>query len=243
MGIDILFIIMASFGFYFGFAYGLIRVVIFLVALIIALAVAMYVTPNTTLLIKQVLAVDSALLPFVAFLVTLVGVMLVARIVFKLMEETITSKQVNQLTRAIGGLMMAGIFIFLYSVLVTFFSAAHVIKPDTARTNSFFFVYIEKIPVHGKDLIKMVMPFMDNFFDYMDNAFDRLEYGDRKNNIFEDLEHTITDDKYSLDSLNIEQDSLDWEELDSLTKDIKIDTTKMPEDTTATIEIKVNKVK
>jgi len=236
---------MASFGFYFGYAFGLIRVVIFLVALMIALGIAMYVTPSTTLLINQVLSVDSALLPFVAFLVTLIGVMLVARIVYKLMEETIKSRQVNQMTQAIGGLMMAGIFIFLYSVLVTFFSAAHVIKPDKSRENSFFFPYIEKIPVYTKAGIKALAPYMKDFFDYMDDAFDRLEHGDQKNNFLEDLEHTITDDEkkdpYALDSTFVEQDTTNLDKLDSLTKDIEIDTTQMLEDTTSTIEIKIKK--
>jgi uncharacterized membrane protein required for colicin V production len=243
MGIDILFIIMASFGFYFGYAFGLIRVVIFLVALIVALGIAMYVTPSTTLLIKQVLSVESPFLPFVAFLLTLVGVMLVARIVFKLMEETIKSKQVNQMTQGIGGFMMAGIFIFLYSVLVTFFSAAHVIKPDQSRENSFFFPYIEQIPVYSKAGIKMLGPYMKDFFDYMDNAFDRLENGDRTNSILEDLEHAITEDDFSLDSLNMKSDSLNWEALDSLTKDIKVDTSKMLEDTTSTVIMEIKRGK
>ena len=77
----------------------------------------------------------------------------------------------------------------------------------------------------------------------MDRAFDRLENGDRKDNILEDLEHTISEDDFSLDSLNLQSDSLDWEQLDSLTGDIEIDSSKMPEDTTSAIEIKIKNVK
>ena len=239
MAIDILFIIMASFGFYFGYTYGLIRVVIFLVALIIALGIAMYATPSVTILIKQVLSVDqanSALLPFVAFVVTLIGVMLVARIVFKLLEETIKSKQVSQMTQVIGGLMMTAIFIFLYSVLVTFFSAAHVIRPAQAD-NSIFYKYIRQIPVHSTDLIKFVMPYTKDFVKYMERAFDQLENGVKEDNTLKDLEHTYSDeDKYSLDSLNNSLDSLD---LDSVLKEIPIDTSTQLRDTTSNIETRI----
>jgi uncharacterized membrane protein required for colicin V production len=204
MGIDLLFIIMAAYGFYFGYAFGLIRVVFFIASLMGAFIVAMYVTPDTAQLIQVTLEVDSAVLPFVAFVITIVGVMLVARIVFKLLEENIKSKQVGQMAQSIGGFLMSGLFIFLFSVLVTFFSAGHVIKPDSARATSFFYKYIEKIPTHGTDLLKAVMPFMDNFSRYMKAALERLETGKKQVNPLDDLKHVYSDE----DSTAILQDSL-----------------------------------
>jgi len=205
MGIDILFIIMAAYGFYFGYAFGLIKVVFFIASLIGAFIVAMYITPDTAQLIQVTLEVDSAALPFVAFIITIVGVMLVARIVFKLLEENIKNKQVGQVTQSIGGFLMSGLFIFLFSVLVTFFSAAHVIKPDIARATSTFYKYIEKIPTHGTDLLKASMPFVDGFSRYMRAAAERLETGRKKVNPLDDLKHIYGSED---DSTSIFQDSL-----------------------------------
>ncbi len=231
MAIDLMFLIMVSYGFYFGYAYGLIRVVIFVLSLVVAMGVAMYVTPTTTKLLQETLEINSALLPFISFVVTLVGVMLLARILFMMLEENINSKQINKVTQLIGGLLMSAVFTFLFSVLITFFSAASVIKP-TIRENSKFLIYIEKIPVHGTDIIRFVMPFMEGFLDYMRDAFERLEkeQPQKPKNIFDDFEDNFDDD-YRLDT--IPQDTsrfFDEETLDSLGKDIKVDTSRQNSD-------------
>lgn len=239
MAIDIMFIIMAAYGFYFGYAYGLIKVVIFLLSLIIALAVSMYITPSTARLIQQTLEVDSALLPFVAFVISLVGIMLVARIVFKLLEENINNKQLNQMTQGIGGLLMSVVFIFLFSVLVTFFSKAHVIKPDNVRKTSFFYAFVEQIPAYGTAVLRQIAPYMEKFVDYMSEALDRLEKGEEKpdNPLPEDF---FSDDDIKLDdSTTTKQDSIipnldstevsqDSTAIDSLKEEV-IDTANLPE--------------
>lgn len=238
MAIDIMFIIMAAYGFYFGYAYGLIRVVIFLLSLGVALGVSMYITPSTAQLIQETLEVESALLPFVAFVISLVGIMLVARIVFKLLEENINNKQLNQVTQGIGGLLMGMVFIFLFSVLVTFFSKAHVIKPEKVRETSFFYTFVEQIPQYGTGILKQVAPYMEKFIDYMSYALDRLEKGEEEpeNNLPDDffsdddiiLKDTTSNPQDTLfpsDSIQVPQDST---LIDSLPSE-PIDTANLPE--------------
>lgn len=99
MGVDIVFIIMVAYGFYFGYAYGLIKVVVFIISLILALGVSMYITPALSDLISLTIEIDSAFLPFVAFLVSVFGIMAIARIIFLLFDKNVTSKRVNQFTR------------------------------------------------------------------------------------------------------------------------------------------------
>ena len=127
MAIDILFIIMATFGFYFGYTFGLMRVVLFVLSLTISLGVAMRFTSVTVQLIQDTFDIDSPFLPFVAFTITLLGVMLIARIVVKLLEETVDKDRFDRISRVIGGLMLGFVFTFLFSVLVTFFGKAGVI--------------------------------------------------------------------------------------------------------------------
>lgn len=128
MAIDVLFIIMATFGFYFGFTFGLIKVVLMVVSLCLASFTAMAFTPMTTAIIIETFNIDSAFLPFLAFLITLIVVLMLARIVTKLIEETVDNKKFDVVSQVIGGLMMAFVFTLLYSVLVTFFGQAKVIK-------------------------------------------------------------------------------------------------------------------
>jgi len=141
MTIDVLFIIMATFGFYFGFTFGLIKVVLMVVSLGLAAFTAMAFTPMTTSIIIETFKIDSAVLPFLSFLITLLVVLMLARIATKLIEETVDNKKFDVVSQIIGGLMMAFVFTLLYSVLVTFFGQAKVID----------LVFNEKVMVTKED--------------------------------------------------------------------------------------------
>lgn len=125
--IDVLFVVMATFGFYFGFTFGLLRLALVLFSFLFATLAAMAFTPMTTNIIMETFAVDSVFLPFIAFFVTLLIVLMLARIVTKLLEETLTSERFDILSRIIGGLLMVVWFSLLYSVLVIFFGRSGVL--------------------------------------------------------------------------------------------------------------------
>lgn len=126
--IDVLFVVMATFGFYFGFTFGLLKLALVLFSFLFATLAAMAFTPMTTNIIMETFAVDSVFLPFIAFFVTLLIVLMLARIVTKLLEETLTSRRFDILSRVVGGFLMVIWFSLLYSVLVIFFGRAGVLK-------------------------------------------------------------------------------------------------------------------
>lgn len=128
MAIDILFLIMATFGFYFGYTFGLMRLALVLFSFLFATLAAMSFTPMTSGIIQETFGVDSVFLPFIAFGVTLLIVLMLARIVTKLIEETLTNERFDVLSRIVGGVLMALWFTLLYSVLVIFFGKAGVLK-------------------------------------------------------------------------------------------------------------------
>jgi uncharacterized membrane protein required for colicin V production len=128
MAVDVLFIIMATFGFYFGFSFGLMKVVLTVLSLISAVLAAMAFTPMTTNIIVETFEVDSVFLPFIAFFITLLVVLMLARIITKLIEETVDNKRFDVVSQIIGGLIMGFVFTLLYSVLVLFFGQARVIE-------------------------------------------------------------------------------------------------------------------
>lgn len=128
MAVDVLFIIMATFGFYFGFSFGLMKVVLAVLSLVAAVLAAMAFTPMTTNIIIETFQIDSVFLPFIAFLVTLLIVLMLARIVTKLIEETVDNKRFDIVSQVVGGLIMVFVFTLLYSVLVLFFGQARVLE-------------------------------------------------------------------------------------------------------------------
>lgn len=124
--IDILFLIMATFGFYFGYTFGLMRLALVLFSFLFATMAAMAFTPMTSSIIQETFEVESVFLPFAAFGITLLIVLMLARMVTKLIEETLISQRFDVLSRIVGGVLMALWFTLLYSVLVIFFGKSGV---------------------------------------------------------------------------------------------------------------------
>ena len=119
---------MASFGFYFGFTFGLMRVLLNLVSLFAALLAAMFLTPIITNLLMELLALRVPYIPFVAFITCLIMVFMMAKILHKLIEETVEEKKFNRLSQLLGGGFMALVFTLFYAVLVSFFGAAGLVQ-------------------------------------------------------------------------------------------------------------------
>lgn len=118
---------MVAFGFYFGYTFGLMKVGLMVISLSFAVLAAMAFTPMTTNLIVDTFNVESVFLPFASFLVTLLVVLMLARIMTKLIEETADKKRFDKISQVIGGFVMSLVFTILYSVLITFFGQAKVI--------------------------------------------------------------------------------------------------------------------
>lgn len=205
MPIDIIFIIMFLFGFYFGYAFGLVRVAVYVVLLLLAIAAAMRFTPATEGLIRDIFETDSVYLPFLAFVVTLLAVLGIARLVSKLLESTINNARLNTLSRVFGGIIMSFTFLFLYSVLITFFAEAKVIKEDANGNvpSSYSYKYIKMIPDKGHVILENVAPFIKNFMDYMRHAVKAMERrnSDRKY-VYNDSTNIPKYNAAYLDSIN-----------------------------------------
>jgi len=130
-------------------------------------------------MIRDTFEVDSVFLPFFAFLITLGAVLLLARVVVRLLEDVIDNRKFNIASQVIGGLLMCGVFAFLFSVLVTFFSEARVIDPDKASANSKTYALVRSIPDKGKVVLERVAPFIQQFVDYMQQAIKAINKRDK----------------------------------------------------------------
>jgi len=173
MAIDIFFIVMVTFGFYFGYTFGLMKVGLMVISLSFAILAAMAFTPMTTNLIVDTFHVESVFLPFASFLVTLLVVLMLARIMTKLIEETADKKRFDKISQVIGGFVMSLVFTILYSVLITFFGQAKVVdlvfNRDALATSQNGEI---KLGISGKlignlDTIVMKMNSDENFYPFV----------------------------------------------------------------------------
>ncbi len=188
MGIDLVFVIMAAYGFYFGYTTGLIRVVFFIVAILGGLLIAMLLTPPAARLLQATFETESQALPLFSFFLNCLFLFMIGRILFKMTQENVKSQELGQMAQSIGGFLMSAMFIFLFSVLISFFTAAHAIKPEIARQKSLFYPFLEKIPTSGTELMRTSMPFIDQFYEFMKESIKGGEEQEIKKENLKDLE-------------------------------------------------------
>lgn len=96
---------------------------------------------------------------------------------------------------------MSGMFSFLFSVLVTFFSQAHVLTPEKLEHSSFFYPYVQKIPNVGTAVLERIAPYVGSFTKYMKKSLDQLREGGAYKEEGPRLDDLFMEEDYSLDSL------------------------------------------
>lgn len=145
MVIDFFFLIMVGFGFYFGFTNGVFKVLILTFLLLSGLFLAMHLTVPTTEFILSVFDINSKWLSLSTFFIICIFISSLAILFYKMIKENFKMPKLGKISKVIGGLIMLFFFTILYSVLISFFSAAEVIKPEIAKKESITYQYLEKI--------------------------------------------------------------------------------------------------
>lgn len=208
MILDILFVITIMWSLYFGYVNGPIKVFLYVISLIVAIVAAMVFTPTVAQLLRETFVTQSPYMPFLALVLTFVTVLLVMRIISNMLDVVNKTGYVNMGVQALGSAIMAMLYAFFFSVIITFLSRdALVIDPIRLKESSRFYKYIEEIPTYGKAFLKATTPFVDGFIDYINRSIVQLNNGGRRPTRFTNPE--------TADSLDFDDDTPINLELDS----------------------------
>lgn len=173
MVIDIIFFISAAYGFYVGFNKGIIKTVFSTLSIVLGLMAAMKFSPYMTKFLEDTFS-ESPLMFVAGFVVTFVGVMLLVRLLAKTLEGVFKTIKINAINKVLGGVLMSGFFILLFSILVWFGNESRVINTDT-KESSFSYVYLEKIPKEARGVFMTLKPVFKDFWDYTLDYMDKLK--------------------------------------------------------------------
>lgn len=177
MFIDVVIGLVALWAFYTGFKRGIIKTVFTAVGALIGFLVALKFTPVMAVVLKGVLPFGSGLTPVLAFVVTLLGAILAVRIIVKIFEGALKTVHLNVLNRLAGGLLLAGIGVFLLSSLFIFLDRASILTTDM-KVTSFLYEYVQPIPEIGYDLVKIVFPAIKEMWQSIFELFDQIPVDD-----------------------------------------------------------------
>ncbi len=173
MVIDIIFFISAAYGFYVGYNKGIIKTVFSTLSIVLGLMAAMKFSPYMTSFLEDTFG-QSALMFIAGFVVTFVGVMLLVRLLAKTVEGIFKTIKINVINKILGGALMSGFFILLFSILVWFGNESRVIDQKTKET-SFSYVYLERIPIEARGLFMTLKPVFKDFWNYTLDYMDKIK--------------------------------------------------------------------
>lgn len=167
MAIDIMMILCLAYGFYFGFTQRVMHGAGLLIFALLGLALAIRYVEVTAELLRQSFAIEeSTFLPIIAFGINAFSLLLILRLLSLVLQETFTRFKFSFFNRLFGGLIMAAVFVFLYSNLVAFFEGGAVITENT-KEKSAFYGYLETLPKQDTILVDKLRPVLEDFWREM----------------------------------------------------------------------------
>ena len=173
MVIDIIFVIAAIYGFYLGFTKGIIRTVFNVLSVFLGFLGAFKLAPAATKFLETAFGSDNPLMFVAGFLASFVGTMLLIRMLARGAEGVLKTANVNVVNQLAGGALLAGVMIFLYSLLLWFADISGLIHES--KEDSFTYEYLEKAPEQAGKVYQFLKPMVKDFWNGSVKAMDRIK--------------------------------------------------------------------
>jgi membrane protein required for colicin V production len=173
MLIDIIAFILLLIAAFKGLRKGLIVAVFSFLAFIVGLAAALKLSTAMASYIGDNVAVSQRWLPFLAFIVVFVIVVLLVRLGAKLLEGAVKMAMLGWANR-IGGLVFyVLIYFFIYSILLFYATQLNLIKPETIKA-SVTYDYIAPFGPKVIGILGAIIPFFKDMFAELLQFFDAV---------------------------------------------------------------------
>lgn len=177
MPIDIIFIVVFGYGFWQGYNRGIISTLFSIGAYVFGVVFAFKITPTTTNLLERLFNSDNPTMFLAAFIVNLVFVMFVMRSAAKGITSLFEVAYLGVINQALGGLLLGGTSVLIYSVLLWFMVKVQFLN-DATLTESRTYPFLQAMPTKAKVVAIRFKPVMEDMWGTSMDWMNRLEkYG------------------------------------------------------------------
>ena len=174
MTLDVLLLLTLLFGYYYGYYNGMIKVFFIAFTVILILFLIMWMTPLLDNFLSDFFKISSPYLPFILILILLFFFILFFRIVYKKGFKEIKLDSPTKVFKNLSALIMAILFFFQFSFLISFMTKAGILKPDQWRESSYSYEILENTPTYLSNVLKSSVPLVGTFFEYLNEASIKL---------------------------------------------------------------------
>ncbi|HLK30197.1 MAG TPA: CvpA family protein [Puia sp.] len=173
MWIDILFLIILLLAIFKGLQRGLIVAVFSVIALMAGIAAAIKLSAVVASNLKENINVSSKWLPFLAFVLVFIVVVLLVRWMANLIKAAADFALLGWVDKLGGMLLYAFIYLVAYSVLLFYAANLHLI-PQHVISSSITYSFVEPWGTVAINAIGKIIPFFKNMFAELESFFGRL---------------------------------------------------------------------
>lgn len=174
MIIDIIFLLIAGWGFYQGYSKGIIKTVFTIFSIIFGLMIAFKFAPAATRFLETAFHTDSPFTFVGGFLMAFILTMIIIRLVAQFIERALRSANINVINQFAGGILMVSIYTLVYSLLIWFGDKSHIIKPETSA-ESISYPFLKAFPGKMKNVYEIIKPSFQEFWQESVKFIDRME--------------------------------------------------------------------
>ena len=154
-----------------GFRFGLVFSIFWLISIVAGILAAVSLSHITASYLERWFHIAPAFLPLLAFLLTMVLVVMVVRILGKLMDGLFKVLQLSTLNKLAGALVWGVIASLLFSTVLWYANNMSVFKPELIADSKVFSHLIAFAPF-TMDIIGSLLPSAGSIFDRLQEWFD-----------------------------------------------------------------------
>lgn len=172
MFLDIVTIILLAVALFKGLRKGLVVAIFSFFAYFVGLAAALKLSALVARYIGSNVEVSQRWLPFIAFAVVFIIVILLVRLGAKTIEGVMRMMMLGWLNRIGGALLYILLYFFIYSILLFYATQLHLIKQETIQA-SVTYSFIEPFAPKALNILGTIIPFFKNMFNELLHFFDK----------------------------------------------------------------------
>ncbi|MEM0992870.1 MAG: CvpA family protein [Bacteroidota bacterium] len=174
MVIDLLFLAFAGWGFYLGFNNGIIKTVFNVLSFSLGILAAIKFAPPMTKFLESLFNYDNPLMFLVGAILSFILIMLALRSIANILEKSLEAANINIINKAIGGGVLAGLMILLYSVLLDLAVDSRTVD-DYTLNESRLYPILEQYPSQVWKLKDALQPTFEEFWDHSVDFLDEVK--------------------------------------------------------------------
>lgn len=195
MIIDILFALAFGYGFLVGYSKGILETVFKIFGYLIGVVAAIKFALPIQRILEDSFDTDNPAMYIVGLLLSFLVTMMIVRFAANLIENILEKANINIINQVFGGLLVSGFMVLIYSLLLYFAKASHLISNETERS-SYTYEYLEEFPdktwTFMSYLKDPILEFWEGSVDFIDKLGEISEDNiETKENVFDIEEKTI----------------------------------------------------